>query len=198
MDAALLTICGQRPDWEGDPMRVSRSTVLFGLALLLAIAALAPAAAGAVGTKQRYSTHTARATLVNADGERVGTAQFTQRRDGKVHVLVTVVGLTPGLHGIHVHAVGACTPSFAAAGGHFNPDGLHHGNHSGDLGNLRVPESGRAQLSVITGNFTLSAGHYSLFDFDGSALVIHAGEDDLVTDPAGNSGARVVCGVIQD
>lgn len=178
-------------------MRVSRSMVLFTLAALLALAALVPMAASAIGTKQRYDARTARATLVNAAGETVGLARFTQRRDGAVHVVVQVSGLTTGLHGIHVHAVGACAPTFAAAGGHFNPDGLHHANHAGDLGNFRVPASGRAVYSQTSANFTLSGGHYTLFDFDGSALVIHAGEDDLVTDPAGNSGARVACGVIQ-
>jgi Cu-Zn family superoxide dismutase len=177
-------------------MRVTRATLLFTLAALLASAAILPMAASAIGTKERYSGRTARATLVNADGETVGLARFTQRRDGAVHVVVQVFGLSKGLHGIHVHSVGACSPTFAAAGAHFNPDGLHHGNHAGDLGNIRVPESGRTGLSVTTTNFTLSDGHYSLFDFDGSALIIHAGQDDLVTDPTGNSGARVVCGVI--
>ena len=89
------------------------------------------------------------------------------------------------------------SPSFAAAGAHFNPDSLHHGSHAGDLGNIRVPESGRAVYSQTARSFTLSDSHYTLFDFDGSALVIHAAEDDLVTDPSGNSGARIVCGVIQ-
>lgn len=178
-------------------MRITRATALCTLAALLALAAALPLAASAAGTKQRYAAEQAYATLVNTEGEIVGRARFTQKRNGSVHVVVQVAGLTPGLHGIHVHAIGACSPTFAAAGGHFNPDGLLHGSHAGDLGNIRVPESGRAVYSRTVDSFTLSPGHYSLFDHDGSALVIHADEDDLVTDPAGASGARVVCGVIQ-
>lgn len=177
-------------------MRITRSTVFFILAALLALAAVAPAAASALRTKERFSTQSAQARLLDVNGNQVGIARFVQKRDGSVHVFAQVAGLTPGLHGIHIHAVGSCGPSFAAAGGHFNPDGLHHGSHAGDLGNLRVPSSGRAVYSRIISSFTLGESHYTLFDFDGSALVVHAAEDDLVTDPSGNSGARLVCGVV--
>ena len=115
-----------------------------------------------------------------------------------------VQGLTPGLHGVHFHAVGTCTaPAFASAGGHFNPESMHHGlnnpagPHAGDLPNMMVDASGNADYEATTSRVSLSPGTNSLFDADGSALVIHAAPDDNMSDPAGNAGARIGCGVIQ-
>lgn len=139
----------------------------------------------------------ARATLVDANGNVVGFAKFVQHRGRGVQVSVHASGLAPGNHGMHVHTVGACSPTFLAAGGHFNPGGHLHGSHAGDLGNIRANPDGRANMTRLASSFTLSGGPLSLFDADGSALIIHAGADDLVTDPTGNSGARVICGVIE-
>ncbi len=158
--------------------------------------------------------------LRDVDGQEVGLATFAETPDGEVSIGVSVEGLEPGEHGIHVHETGVCDPEgdqpFASAGGHYNPTGTTHGGpsgaagsvpmgtpegvgtpgvtpgHAGDLGNILVDDSGRARLQLTTDQFELA----ELNDADGSALVIHADRDDLVTDPAGNSGPRIVCGVI--
>ena len=126
-----------------------------------------------------------------------------QDGDGIVHVNVHVKGLTPGLHGIHIHGIGACGPTFAAAGGHYNPFGHQHGlenpsgPHAGDLPNLVVNEDGVGHLDASTDRVTLSEGAATLFDADGSAFIIHANPDDQVTDVGnGGSGARIACAVI--
>ena len=146
----------------------------------------------------------ASAVLRDANGQEIGFADFVEDAPGLVHVDVHVKGVTPGLHGIHLHAVGSCVPpTFASAGGHFNPMGEQHGlenpngPHAGDLPNLVVNESGVGHLDTTTDRVTLSAGPMSLFDADGTALVIHAHEDDQMTNPSGNSGSRIACGVIE-
>ncbi len=146
---------------------------------------------------------TATATLADAGGKRVGTASFTPTEEG-VRVKVRVSGLPPGEHGIHIHTFGKCdAPDFKSAGGHFNPTGKKHGlenpqgAHVGDLPNLTVGEDGKGKAAFIAKGATLGEGPGSLFGPEGTALVIHAGKDDGKTDPAGDSGARVACGVIK-
>jgi Cu/Zn superoxide dismutase len=125
------------------------------------------------------------------------------KNPGGVKVTATVTGLAgnAGEHGIHIHAVGQCTPDFSAAGGHFNPTNAQHGlnnpagPHGGDGPNLQLAD-GSATYEVVNDRVTLGSGPNSLFDADGSALVVHAGPDDQVTDPSGNSGDRIACGVI--
>jgi Cu-Zn family superoxide dismutase len=145
---------------------------------------------------------TATADLRNGQGAIVGRARLSQEPTG-VRLQLEVSGLTPGLHGLHVHAVGQCEPpAFTSAGGHFNPDGKQHGHrnpagpHAGDLPNLLVGSDGIGRADVVTEDVTLSAGVHSLFQAAGTSLVIHADPDDEHTDPAGNSGPRVACGVI--
>ena len=142
------------------------------------------------------------AELKDKDGKVVGRALFREAPDG-VFVRLEVRGLTPGLHAVHVHAVGKCEgPGFTSAGGHFNPLQRKHGlkspdgAHAGDLPNMLVAKDGAGRFESLTDAITLNAGPASVFDADGSALVIHAGVDDYVTDPAGNAGDRVVCGLI--
>jgi len=148
--------------------------------------------AGAEGGGARHAS----AALHDTSGNHVGWAKLTEDGTGRVHVNVKVDGLTPGLHGIHIHAVGSCTPPFASAGGHHNPSATTHGAHAGDLPNLEVNRAGRGRLNSATTAATLSPGPASVFDTDGSAIIVHADPDDLVTDPAGNSGPRIACGVI--
>jgi Cu-Zn family superoxide dismutase len=118
---------------------------------------------------------------------------------------VVVNNLPPGKHGFHIHAVGKCDPpDFQSAGGHFNPFGKKHGlknpegPHAGDLPNLEVGPDGKGKLETTVGGLTLGKeGLATLFGSNGTAVVIHAGPDDEKTDPAGNSGARIACGVIK-
>lgn len=167
-----------------------------GAAFVAGIVAAGLAFAGSAGAENDGAEH-ASATLHDAAGVEVGFASFTEDATGTLHVNVKAEGLAPGLHGLHIHSVAACTsPSFASAGGHHNPGGGTHGSHAGDLPNLVVNAAGRGTLNATTDHATLSAGPVSVFDLDGSALVIHAGEDDLVTNPTGNSGPRIACGVI--
>jgi len=144
----------------------------------------------------------ATAELRDREGKIVGRADFHEVGDGVV-VSLEVKGLTPGLHAVHVHAVGKCDPpGFTSAGGHFNPAGRKHGlkspdgAHAGDLPNMLVAKDGSGRFEALTDAFTLKDGKNSIFDADGSALVIHVGVDDYVTDPTGNAGDRAACGLI--
>ena len=141
-------------------------------------------------------------TLSSAPGGAVlGRAVFVEQ-GGEVHVYATVDGLTPGKHGFHVHEHGTCTaPDFESAGGHFAGDHAAHGgpaddeHHGGDFGNLVADEQGRATLHLVTSDITLAAG--SERSVAGRGMIVHAAEDDLQTQPSGNAGARLACGVIE-
>jgi Cu-Zn family superoxide dismutase len=139
----------------------------------------------------------AMAMLHDAAGREVGRATVTEVGGG-LRVTADLHGLPPGTHGIHVHAVGACdAPAFTTAGGHWNPTMRQHGSmnpngqHGGDLPNLMVGSDGRGTVGAVIPAATLAG----LMDADGAAIVVHAGPDDLMTDPAGNSGGRIACGV---
>ncbi|MBI2914271.1 MAG: superoxide dismutase family protein [Chloroflexi bacterium] len=160
-------------------------------------------ACGVIPGFRAPAVETASAELKNPSGQLVGSAQFAQDAQGVVQIKVSVTGLPPGPHGMHIHAVGKCEPpDFTSAGGHFNPLGRKHGlntpdgAHAGDVPGLIVKADGSAQYESSSDRVTVSAGPTSLFDADGNALVIHAAADDQLTDPTGNSGARIACGVI--
>ena len=145
---------------------------------------------------------TAKADIANSQGEHVGTATFKETAQG-VRLALEVANLPPGVHGFHIHAVGKCeAPDFKSAGGHFNPAGTQHGlenpagHHAGDLQNLIVNAQGKAKVTILVPGVTLGEGANSLFQPQGTAIVIHANPDDMKTDPAGNAGARIACGVI--
>ncbi len=149
------------------------------------------------------AAQTAKASLKAADGKEVGTVGLTAVPDS-VLLKLAVKGLPPGDHAFHVHAVGKCEPPFTSAGGHFNPDSKKHGlavaegHHAGDMPNLHIPASGELTVEVVNTAITLDKGKpNSVFDADGSAIVIHASADDYKTDPTGNAGDRIACGVVE-
>ena len=148
------------------------------------------------------STSTAKADLTDSKGANVGTARLKGTPKG-VSLALEVSNLPPGLDGFHIHTVGKCdSPDFKSAGGHLNPEGKKHGwenpegHHAGDLQNLTADAQGKAKVKVVVTGVTLGDGPNSLFQPQGTALVIHANPDDNKTDPAGNAGPRIACGVI--
>lgn len=156
------------------------------------IALAAPAPAPAEGAPQ-----TARATFINTKGEEAGTALLTDTPHGLL-IKAEFTKLPAGPHGFHLHAVGKCEPPFKTAGGHYNPTNKKHGFlnpqgiHAGDLPNIHVGADGKLTVEAFAPQVTLAG----LLDQDGSALLVHDKADDYKTDPAGDSGDRIACGVI--
>lgn len=143
----------------------------------------------------------AAATLRSADGRDMARARATVIGDG-LRVTLTAAGLAPGTYGAHVHMMGRCdAPGFESAGGHWNPTMRQHGRdnpqgpHRGDLPNLVVGANGRGEISFTVANASLAGGVGGMMDEDGAAIIVHAQPDDYRTDPSGNSGARIACGV---
>ncbi|TQR20122.1 superoxide dismutase family protein [Psychrobacillus vulpis] len=142
-------------------------------------------------------------SLVNTEGKEVGQATLSEHSKG-VHILLKAEGLSPGVKGIHFHETAKCEkPDFTTAGSHFNPGHKEHGfenpkgYHAGDLPNIEVGEDGKVELETVSPAIVLTAGKSnSLLDADGSSIIIHEDADDYKTDPAGNSGKRIVCGEI--
>ncbi|MDB5641710.1 MAG: superoxide dismutase family protein [Hyphomicrobiales bacterium] len=174
-------------------MFIKAATAIVGATLVFSSAASA-----------QQGGMTAKVSLVDATGKAMGTAQLTQVEKG-VLVDLDLKGVPPGAHGIHIHQTGKCdgAAKFTSAGGHFTVASQEHGYHSskgphaGDMPNLMVPESGALKQQIFTPGVTLGAGDNSVFDADGSALVIHAKGDDYRSQPAGDSGDRIACGVIE-
>ena len=140
--------------------------------------------------------------LRDAQGADVGRVTLRER-DQRLQVHVRVAGLTPGEHGLHLHAVGKCEPpGFQSAGAHLNPANLRHGHlnpqgpHLGDLGNLTVGADGRGEKTIELSGAEVRAGLVALLGTAGLAVVVHADRDDEMTDPTGNSGARIACAVV--
>jgi superoxide dismutase, Cu-Zn family len=176
------------------------------IVMAVALSALSLAAVATAGGRDD-SVPRAAAELVAPTGASLGTVRLIEG-DGRITVRAKVAGLTPGFHGFHVHAVGACVgPSFASAGGHLNPAGGSHPEHAGDMPVLLVNADGTARASFASDRFGLA----DLFDLDGSAVIVHANPDnyaniptdrydpdpDATTLATGDAGARVACGVIE-
>lgn len=140
--------------------------------------------------------------MKDAQGQSIGSASLSEM-SGMVHIQLDLKGLKPGEHALHVHAVAKCEgPAFTTAGGHFNPAAKKHGlqspdgPHAGDMENFMVQADGTAKGMVMAKGISLGAGPTSVFTNGGTALVIHAGPDDMKTDPAGAAGDRIACGTI--
>ena len=169
--------------------------VLAGLSTL-ALAACTKTEDVAVGSPTAGGAR-ATAMLRTATGIDAGRATATEVAGG-IRYTLDVKGLPAGMHGAHIHTTGRCDgPDFTTAGGHWNPTTMKHGSmnpqgpHDGDLPNLTIGSDGRGTLGVTVPGATMAG----LLDADGAAIVVHAGPDDLMSDPAGNSGGRIACGV---
>jgi superoxide dismutase, Cu-Zn family len=168
---------------------------IISMSVLLAAAFLSPAAVAKPPAKV--------VTLTDAKGASIGTATLKQKKHG-VAIQLALTNLSAGVHAIHFHQTPSCQPpDFKSAGGHFNPTGAHHGlhnpagPHAGDMDNITVSADGTANLTIFNPRVTLESGKpNSLFANGGTALVIHAKADDMTSDPAGNAGDRVACGVV--
>lgn len=164
-----------------------------GAAALLTAGLTLPAAAQA-----------AKAVLKDKSDKDVGVAELSQTPAG-VLIKLSLKGMPAGDHAFHIHNVGKCEPpSFESAGPHFNPGNTHHGilsgpGHAGDMPNLHIPTSGELEVEVVNASVSLEKSKpNSVFHPEGTSVVIHTGKDDYKSDPAGNSGDRIACGVIRE
>ncbi len=140
--------------------------------------------------------------LKDAEGKSVGMAMIMEAKGGGVSIQLDLHGLPPGEHALHFHQTAKCEPPFTTAGGHFNPDMKKHGMenpegpHAGDMNNFTVAANGTAKVTITNTKVTMGAGANSIYAGGGTALMIHAAADDMKSDPAGNAGARIACGVV--
>ncbi len=196
--SALLTACSEeksavQPSAESNAASPTATTTPLPTTSPIAVSPVTPSPEAA-GPLQAV------AELQPTQGNNVkGTVTFTEVADG-VRVNAEITGLTPGKHGFHVHEKGDCSaPDATSAGDHFNPTSKPHGaadaleRHDGDMGNIEADASGEAKLNYIDHNISLVAGERSVI---GRGVIVHANPDDLTSQPSGNAGARVACGVI--
>ena len=181
--------------------RYRRSAARAGVGALISALALSAAACGSVsvsvGTSSSGTDARLTAQMQNTAGDSIGTVVM---QEGSTGFLMTVMleGLEPGPHGIHIHAIGSCSPDFKASGGHINVDDKQHGllnpdgPDNGDLPNIYAAADGTVQAEL----FTTRAGPDMLMDDDGAAIVVHENRDDHTTQPIGGAGGRVACGVL--
>lgn len=194
-------------------MNIAATTAALAAAAIVSASAQAPKAKAGPVASQRMAQSGEVVARAHADikGEGItGTADLTERREGTATVVELVLnakGLKAGPHGVHLHAVGKCEPDFTAAGGHFDPGPFgntdpdaNHPFHMGDLPQLNVGANGEGTLRAVTTRVTLSDGPLSLFDSDGTAIIIHGNPDQGITgEPKSgvSGGPRVACGVLQ-
>lgn len=167
----------------------------MGHKTIIAVAALALAALASPA----FAVDKATALLKDADGKDVGKVTLIAVPSG-VLLAVDLTDMPPGDHGFHIHSIGKCVaPDFKTAGGHFNPEEDEHGllneagPHAGDMPNIHVPASGKLRVEVLNQSVNLGMG---LLGGEGTAIVVHQGPDDYVSNPAGDAGPRIACGVI--
>lgn len=181
-------------------MRVRKTlpvAALCGLAVAACVPNESPGDAGAPAPAWTEAS----ARILDAGGRQLAVANAVQQNDG-LRISVSSTGLRAGTYGVHVHAVGRCdAPDFTSAGPHWNPTMRQHGSqnpqgpHRGDLPNLSVGANGQGEIAFTIPDARLSGGVGGMLDADGAAIVVHAQPDDYRTDPSGNSGARIGCGV---
>ncbi|KZL21715.1 Superoxide dismutase-like protein YojM precursor [Pseudovibrio axinellae] len=177
---------------------------LSGCAAIVVAGLVVVSGAGAAAESERVpGGPTAVAIMKDVDGKAVGKVVLNETPSGILHITAMFDGLPPGEHGFHVHENGLCEPTFAAAGGHFAPEGHDHGidvkngAHAGDLPNLHVPLNGKLILEVFSKTLHLAPDDKnSLIGGSGRALVIHENADDYHSQPSGDAGGRIACGVI--
>lgn len=181
---------------------MSRSTMV-GMAAAAFVGGCAMNTPPFDATPSIVPARTAEADLLSASGNRVAWAAASQAV-GSVRIMIEAGGLPPGVYGVHIHAIGRCDPpDFTSAGPHWNPGNQQHGRnnpqgmHVGDLPNLMVGANGQGTLEIGLAGAALSGRGPALLDQDGAAIIIHERADDYRTDPSGNSGARIACGILR-